>query len=518
MIYVSKAQKAICFPPTPAIRTLFQNMHLLDGTGLGVLPHTEEITSFLRSEGVAAPSPIASHYDWEGGNPYDVQVKTADLLTMNRRAYVLNSMGTGKSKAALWAWRYLNRANKAKKLLVVAPLSTLKFVWAREVFETLPGVKCSVVWAATRDKRMRLLAADADIYVTNHHGLKLIEPELLKRDDIDTVVFDELAVYRHGNTGLTKCARAVAYKMKWVWGLTGSPTPNGPEDAWGQATVVNPKAAPPFFKRWRDEVMLKVNDFRWVPKSDAQQKVHALMQPAVRYSLDDVVELPELVVRPQEVDMGPDQNRIYLEMEKAALAEVGTGTVDALNSGAVLSKLLQISCGFVYMRDGSVVKLDGDARLEACVDIIMSASNKTIVFAPYKHVLKGIMDKLNDEKIDVAQVSGDTPKGQRDKIFSAFQTTDQYQVLAAHPQCMAHGLTLTRADTIVWFGPVLSFEIFDQANARIRRIGQKHKQQIIMLQGTKVEKKQYKNLMSKDHNQNVLLDMFAESTGQILTA
>jgi len=109
-------------------------------------------------------------------------------------------------------------------------------------------------------------------------------------------------------------------------------------------------------------------------------------------------------------------------------------------------------------------------------------------------------------------ISGDTPAGERSRIFGVFQNTDKYRVIIAHPQCMSHGVTLTAADTIIWFSPTSDLEIFDQANARIRRYGQKHKQQIIMFQTTKVEQHLYRRLRAKQKTQNLLLELFASNT------
>lgn len=519
MIHTSAKYKAIIFPLTAAIANMFPTAKAIDlGQGpMGVLPHTEEITHFLRSEQIAAPAPISAYYDWEGGTPYDVQKKTADLLTMNKRAYVLNGLGTGKTKASLWAWRYLNRNKQAGKLLVVSPLSTLSFVWGREIFNTLPGIK-SIVLHGSREKRLKLLAdPQYDVYIINHHGLSIIKDELAKRTDIDTMIIDELAVYRNGGAAMTKIARKVSLPMKWLWGLTGQPTPNGPTDAWAIATVVTPKTTPKYFREWRDDVMLHVNAFRYVPKANSLEKVHNLLQPAVRFSLDDVLELPEVIMRRLDVGMGPKQQKVYEGIEKEAYAMMDTGELTAMNAGAVLSKLLQISAGYVYMRDGTTVVLDGDERMDTVVDLIMGADHKVLVFAPYKHVLAGIKARLDKEGIENASVSGDTPAGERSQIFGDFQNTSKYTVLEAHPNCLAHGLTLTAADTVIWFGPINAFDIFDQANARIRRIGQKHKQQIIMVQATKAERKAYNNLMAKNNMNNTLLDMFQESTGKILT-
>lgn len=519
MIHVSPQFKAVVVPYTGAIANMFPSVPKLDEGGVthSVLPHTEEITKFLRAEGMTIPAPIASRYDWEGGTPYRVQIETASMLTVQKRAYVLNGLGTGKTKSALWAWRYLNREGRSKRMLVVCPLSTMKFVWGAEIFRTLPGVKVAILHGSAARRRELLADKSYDIYIVNHHGLKIIAGELQSRDDINVMCIDELSVYRNGGSDLSKMAREVARRFPYVWGLTGQPTPNGPENAWGLAQVVRPQDAPRYFKHWRDEVMVRVSQFRYVPKRDALDRVHNLLQPAVRFSLDDVIELPDIVWRDVPVDMGPQQRKVYDAIEREAHIAFTTGEVTAVNAGAVLNKLLQISTGYVYLSDGSAVTLDADERLDACVDLIMGTERKVLVFAPFKHTLAGVVEKLRKEGIDCAQVSGDTPKGQRDEIFHAFQNTSQYTVLAAHPNCIAHGLTLTAADTIIWFGPILDFDIFDQANHRIRRIGQKHKQQIFMLQASKVERKAYTALMSKKSMNEILLDMFERNTSHVLT-
>jgi SNF2 family DNA or RNA helicase len=224
------------------------------------------------------------------------------------------------------------------------------------------------------------------------------------------------------------------------------------------------------------------------------------------------MELPELIERTIDIEMGPKQAKVYKQMEEHAHTLIAGHEITAMNAGVVLNKLLQISLGFVYSKDKQVVALDNEERLSAIVDIVNSTDRKVIVFAPFVHSLEGISKKLTSEGYTVKQVSGSTPKGERDQIFNLFQNTDTPKVLVAHPQCLAHGLTLTAADTIVWAAPITSLETFDQANARIRRVGQKHKQQVIMLQATKVEKKAYARLRSKQQVQNLLLDMYAEGS------
>jgi len=482
-----------------------------------LVDHGVDESHLLRNLGFDVPSPILVHYDWRGGTPFEIQKQTAALLTSNRRAYVLNEFGTGKTKAALWAWDYLYGQGQATKLLVVAPLSTLTITWAREVFATLSHRK-AIVLHGSRKKRLEKLAEDADIYIINHDGIGVLGLELSARfADINSLVLDELAVYRNPTAKRTKDMRKFAANFKWLWGMTGSPTPNEPTDAWAQCSIITPKTVPDYYKRWREELMTKVTDFKWVPKRDAIDKVYAAMQPSVRFTLDDVVELPDLIERTIDIDMGKEQKRVYDTMLNHARVMAQSHEITALNAGAVLMKLLQISTGYVYTRDGRTVGLDNDMRLQALVDNVNASAHKVIVFCPFKHTLAGVAKRLTDEGNSVGVVSGDTPKGQRDVIFNGFQNGTEPRVLVAHPACMSHGLTLTAADTIIWFGPTSSLETFEQANARIRRVGQHHKQQILMFQSTKVEQRMYAKLRAKQNVQNQLLDLFEEASGQSIS-
>jgi len=484
----------------------------MSGTPTLIVPHGPTETFLLRKLGYDVPAPILTHYDWCGGTPFEVQKKTCAMLTMNQRAYVLNGMGTGKTKAALWSWHYLRGNGFAKKLLVVAPLSTLKFTWAREVFQTLPGVKASVLHG-TRAKRLQMLDdEETEIFIINHDGLKIIADDIAKRNDIDSIVLDELAVYRNGGSQRTKITKKVAAKMAWVWGMTGSPIPNEPTDAWAQCTIVTPHTVPKYFGRFRDDLMQRLTQFKWIAKQDAVEKAFAVMQPAVRFTLDDVVELPEIVERTQDVEMGPKQEKVYKALLDHAHAAIAAKEITAANAGAVMMKLLQVSTGWVYSSDGGTVALDNDKRISALIDAIGATDRKLLVFAPFKHALGGIAAALTSEGIEHAVVSGDTPANDRAHIFNLFQNTTKYRVLVAHPQCLAHGITLTAADTVIWFAPVTSLEIYDQANHRIRRVGQKHKQLILHLQSTPVERKIYTLLQRKQRVQEKFLELFEDAS------
>jgi SNF2 family DNA or RNA helicase len=190
------------------------------------------------------------------------------------------------------------------------------------------------------------------------------------------------------------------------------------------------------------------------------------------------------------------------------------GEITVQNAGILMNKLLQVSLGWVYTDMRGVVSFDNDARKAALVDAVESTDNKVIVFVPFIHALDGVADHLRKNGTPCEIVSGQTPQSERNRIFGAFQNSTEPRVIVAHPQCMAHGLTLTAADTIIWFGPFASLEVFEQANQRIRRVGQKHKQQILLFSGTRAESKLYDRLQQKKGVQDTLLDMFREDTGK----
>jgi SNF2 family DNA or RNA helicase len=298
----------------------------------------------------------------------------------------------------------------------------------------------------------------------------------------------------------------------WVWGMTGSPRPQAPTDVYGIAKLINPTTSPVSFVRFRDEVMIRVSQFKWDERKDASETIAKILQPSVAFTLEDVAELPPLIERQIDVEQGKRQRDAYKTMSDHCALWLKEGAITAANGGVVLSKLLQIACGYVYADGRKPVTLDNDMRLETVLDIIDNTDRKAIVFCPYLHAVAGLASYLAANHVDFAVVTGEVPHEKRGDIFNRFQNTAQIKVLVAHPQCMSHGLNLQAADTIVWFAPIHSLEIFEQANARIRRVGQKHKQQVFMLQGTRAERLVYQSLRTKRAAQESVLDILADLT------
>jgi len=479
------------------------------GQPLVAVPHRTDETIMLRNLGYNAPAPIRSYYDWSGRyTPFHAQKEAAAFLSMNKRAFNLSELGTGKSLASLWAYDYLKKAGQLNKALVISPLSTLERTWGDELFNHFPHLTFAVLHG-TKDKRIKLLKEDFDVYIINHDGVGIIEPELKNRTDIDLVIVDEVAqCARNAGTTRWKKINTVVNRHKEprsCWAMSGTPTPNAPTDAWAQCRLVAPESVPPYFNRFKAQVMRQISQFQWLPKPEATQIVREIMQPAVRFTRDECLDLPPIMFETRTVPLTPEQNKAYKEMVTRMRTQADNGEITAVNEAVKMGKLVQIACGVVYANDGSEVTIPSSPRVQETRDIIDAAEGKVIVFVPYVSSVKMVAEELSKD-FSVEVIYGGVKKTERDRIFKAFQKSDEPKVLVAQPAAMSHGLTLTAASTIVWYSCTTSNETFEQANGRINRPGQKMNNFIILLEGTPVETRVYSRLRKKQKMQGALLD------------
>lgn len=473
------------------------------------LPHVPEVVRLMYNLGVRVPEPIRYYYDWCGTKPFKNQIDTAALLTTHRRAFVLNEMGTGKTRAALYAFDYLRKIGKAKRLLVAAPLSTLATVWEDELFRTFHHLS-TVVLHGSAAKRRKLLASNADVMIINHDGLEVIRSDL-QACEFDTMVIDELAVFRNSQTDLWKAAKPLVLKAANVWGLTGAPTPTAPTDAYGQVKLLIPENVSFSFKAFKQDTMLQVTQFKWIDREDANDHVFKAMQPSIRVSRDEAFDLPPVTYQNRKVPGDPRAEKAYKTMMDQYAIQVATKEITAANEGVKLSKLLQISSGFAYDGEREGVYIGAAPRIKEVFSICEGAARKVIVFAPFTYLAK-LLAKALGQRYPTELVYGDVGPAERQRIFTAFQHSPDPKIIVAHPATMAHGLTLTRADTIVWAAPTMSLEIYEQANARITRPGQTTHAHIIHIMSTKAEQQVYARLRFRSKMQGALLELFQENS------
>jgi SNF2 family DNA or RNA helicase len=455
------------------------------------------------------PSSILKDYTWTGRfTPMEHQKDTAGFIVNYKKCFIFLEQGLGKTASAAWAVDYLMKKSVVKRVLVVCPLSIMKAAWMRDLFSVVPHRSVGIAHGNQKTRRA-ILAGNYEFVIINFDGLEIVEKEI-KQAKFDMVVVDEANGFKSTATRRWKTFNRIMVDIPRLVMMTGTPAAQSPEDAYGLAKLVSPHLVPTFVSGWKDLVMQKVSTFKWVPRPRANEIVHKVLQPAIRYTKEECLDLPDIMYATREVPLTVQQQKYYDTMRKQMLFEAAGEEVSAVNAAAKLTKLLQISTGNVYSDDGSVLQLDASNRLNELEAVIDESTHKVIVFAPFTHTINMIEAFLQKRGITCGVINGDVSANKRSMLFDSFQDTPDPRVLIIQPQAAAHGVTLTAANTIVWFGPTSSVETYLQANARAHRKGQVNKVTVIMLQGSPVEEKMYAMLNGKITSHSALVDMYKE--------
>ena len=463
------------------------------------------------------PSPIEAHYDWPGlYKPFAHQKTTSAFLTMHRRAFCFNEQGTGKTSSVIWASDYLMNAGVIRRVLVLCPLSIMASAWESDLFKFAMHRTVAIAHSYSRDKRIEAVQSDAEYVIVNYDGLEIIA-DAVKKEEFDLIVVDEANAYKNVSTRRWKVLNSLIKPETWVWMLTGTPAAQSPTDAYGLAKIVNPNGVPKFQGAFRDMVMHKITQFKWIPKKSAERIVHEALQPAIRFTKDECLDLPEMTHCTREVPLTPQQEKFYEVLRKNMMATAAGEEITTINAAANLNKLLQLSCGAVYSDTGEVVAFDAKNRMTALLEVIEEASHKVIIFVPFRHAIEIIAEQLRVNKITCEVIHGGISASKRTDIFSNFQTTDSPQVLVIQPQAAAHGVTLHAANVVVWWGPITSTETYLQANARVHRAGQRNPCTVVHIQGSPVERRIYKMLSEKVDIHTRLVDLYKNEIEEDLT-
>ena len=462
----------------------------------------------LRFDGV--PSPILRDYKWTGRlTPFEHQKTTASFLSLHDRAFCFNEQGTGKTASVIWAADYLMKRNEVKRVLILCPLSIMDSAWRQDLFKFAMHRSCSVAHG-TAKQRAKIIASGSEFVVINFDGLAVVEDEIIN-GGFDMIVVDEANAYKNPMTTRWKVLNRIVNALQpKLWMLTGTPAAQSPIDAFGLAKLVNPDGCPKYYGQFRDSVMYKVTQFKWAPRPNSEQTVHRVLQPAIRFEKKDCLDLPEVTHVEREAPLTKQQMAYYRMLKSEMLFEAAGEEVSAVNAATKLNKLLQISGGAVYSDDGAVIEFDVSNRLNAVMEVIEEAAHKVLVFVPFTHTIELLREKLEKAGVSCDVINGKVPVSRRSEIVTEFQTRKDPHVLLIQPQAASHGLTLTAADTIIWYAPVTSVETYLQANARINRPGQKNAMTIVHIRGSDVEAKLYHMLQSNITNHEKIIDLYRQ--------
>ena len=387
------------------------------------------------------------------------------------------------------------------KVLIIAPMRVALTVWKQECdkWEQLKYLRCSIAVGSVSE-REKALQSDADIYIINRENVEWLVKNY--PFDFDMVVVDELSSFKSHRSKRFRALRKVRPKFDRLVGLTGTPAPNGLMDLWAEINLIDMgERLGRYITRYRDEYFKpdKRNGaivYSYKPLPDAEERIYGKISDiCVSMKAADYLEMPERVDNIVEVGMSDKETAMYKRLEKEMLLPFADGDIDAVNAASLSNKLLQLANGAVYDENGKVKKIHS-RKLDALEGLIEAANGKSVlVYYSYKHD----RDRIS-ERFDVREIKDD-------KDISEWNA-GKIQLAIAHPASCGHGLNLqSGGSTIIWFGLTWSLELYQQANARLYRQGQKNTVVIhhIITKGT-VDEKVMTALKNKDIGQASLME------------
>lgn len=435
--------------------------------------------------------------------PHDYQKTALDHILSHESCGLFLDMGMGKTVTTLTAIdMLLNDYLEVSKVLVIAPLRVAEDTWGREAnkWDHLQHMKIAKVLGPEKE-RLLALKQKADIYIINRENVEWLVKTLGLSWPFDMVVIDELSSFKSNSAKRFKALRKVRPLVKRIIGLTGTPAPNGYMDLWAQLYLLDRgERLGKTITSFRQEYFMAIQcpgfqkyEIRGGSHKTINEKIGDI---CVSMKAKDYLKMEEPLYIESPAVLSEQEKALYREMEKEAILELGEDTITAMNAAAVATKLLQIANGAVYDSAGSFVRIH-DRKLDVLDDLVESANgNPILVFYSFKHDLERILKRF--------------PKARKMGTSKDIEdwNTGKVEIMLAHPASTGHGLNLQDGgNQIVWFGLNWSLELYQQANARLHRQGQKQGVVIhhIIAEGT-MDERVLKVLQGKNKRQEALLD------------
>ncbi len=394
------------------------------------------------------------------------------------------------------------------RVLVIAPKRVAEDTWSTEVdkWDHLKGLRISII-LGTPKQRDEAVKKDADIYVTSRDNIVWLVENYFKTWKWDTCIIDELSSFKSSKAKRFRALKKVRPYFKRIIGLTGTPAPNSLIDLWPQLYLLDGgQRLGRTITGYREQYFVPGDRnqhivYNWNIKEGAEEAIHnKISDICISMMAKDYLDLPERIDNKIYIDLPKSAKEQYKELEKDLIIQLDGEDITATNAAVLTGKLLQMANGAIYSENHEVVEIH-EEKLNALLDIIEAANGKPVlIFYSFKHDLSRIMKVLKDNKL-----KGQVLEGKEDiKKWNS----GEIPILLLHPASAGHGLNLQYGGNIVvWFGLPWSLELYQQANARLYRQGQKETVIIhhIIARNT-VDEDVIKALSSKEINQNILLE------------
>ena len=438
--------------------------------------------------------------------PYAHQEVTTNFIVKTKTCMITSDPGTGKTRAVLDAHAILGG-----RTLVLAPLSILEAAWGEDINKFQPHIKYGVAYAKNREK---IFKDDTnEMVITNFEAVNFLQKNPQYCKQFDTIVIDEFTAFKNREAKRSKNLNKIISHFTNRIAMSGTPNSNTILDIWHPALLIDGgKRLGTRFYAFRHQVCTpKFNGFanEWIDKPGIEEAVaNKLSDISIRYALSDCIDLPDNIVRTINTKLTPNIQKQYKTLAEESVLYTKSGTVNAINAAARVKKLLQLVTGAVYDEEG-VVQFVHQERYDIVMTLVAQRAHSLVAFN-WKHERDALIELANKEGITYEVIDGTVPAERRKDIVARYQA-GHFKVLFCHPQSAGHGLTLTKANTIIWCSPTYNAEHYQQFNQRIYRAGQTQKTETILIQARGTwEPEVYKKLNTKLGRMENLLHILKE--------
>ena len=421
--------------------------------------------------------------------PYPHQNAGIDWILERPASALFWGMGTGKTVTTLTAIdRLLFDCLEDGPVLVIAPKRVAENTWSKECskWEHLQHLRVVKIMG-TAKQRTAALTSPGDIYVVNRENVVWLVDTLGGSWSFPIVVIDELSSFKSAQAKRWKALRRIRGRIRRIIGLTGTPRPNGVEDLWPELYLLDQgarlgKTLTSF--RHRYLIPEKMNGhivYSYRPKDGAEAEIYdKLSDICMSIKKEDVLRLPGQIYEDVELVAPQALLKRYKKFERDQVMECldDSGEIVAGSAAALTNKLLQFSNGAIYDEDGKAHELHS-IKLDALEEMVEAAGgDPVLVLYAYQHDRDRIRLRIPCRALDTPD---DIDAWNRGEI----------PVALAHPASIGHGLNLqTGGHILIWYGLTWSLELYQQANERLNRPGQRNVCRVyhLVLKGTHDER------------------------------
>lgn len=441
------------------------------------------------------------------------QLEAVGFLANSASGLLVADRGAGKTAITLMAFKSLQDAGVAKRMLIIAPLRVCQLVWRQEAkkWTEFRDLRFSFLHGDKKDDRLR---DDADIWLINPEGVEWLCKKYWGRSlPWDTVTFDQIIKFKNSQGVRAKALRKrLGSLVRRRWGLEGAIAPNGYEDLFGEMLMLDEGAAlGRYVTHFRTNYFQPAFDGSLELQPGAARRIEQRIAPYC-YRLA-YTELPPLQDEVIEIELAPAERAKYEQLKKKMILQLGATTITAANSAVVYGKLKQLANGAIYTGNEKEWIQVHDQKLDALKELIDELRGAPLLIAyEYRHDLERMMKAIPGLRTFDGLNGKDAEKLQDD------WNANKVPYIAAHPASIGHGLNLQQggARHIAWFTPTIDLNLYEEFIGRLRRRGNEAESVInhlFIAKNTVDETLTLPAIRDKECTQNTLLARLAEMCG-----